>query len=350
VLSSLSFLTPVRTLARESGLERGAGALRRLFAGELIVLSRALCHFESMPTPPGGRGPRAEQAARLAARTRSPFNTPRLELSWGGDIVGVWSWEDGSTPDLDDATRVIPETLLHPPGEGPVLRACLDGVEGQVWRSGSLIASRWWRAAPTPAEWAAFLRAARTPWDGPPPSVEPLSLAAREPPQPWISLERLKKLGWRDAAAAALLLVAAPAIYFGAQYVTLALEESRLEARVSALEGETAALEAARARAAAAAAELRQYEAVIGGPHPAALLAEFAEQVTAHGAELVAFEVREDRIEAQFSTGEDQQFEPAAIVSALEARPLLAGAAIEPGRRPGEWRVTALVERDGGAA
>jgi len=345
VLSSLSFLTPVKTLARESGLERGGDALTRLVAGELVVISRALCHFEAMPAPPGGRGPRAEQAARLAARTRAPFNDPRIELAWSGERIGVWSWDAAALPDdLGAEARLVPETLLHPPADGPVLRACLDGVEGQVWRDGALVASRWWRSEPTPGDWAGFLRAARTPWEGAPPAVETPALASRPTGRPLFSLDRLRALGLRDAAAAALVLAGAPLVFFTAQYASLTVTEQRLSSRVASLEGETAALEAARRRAAAAAAELRAYDAVIGRTHPGALLAEIAEQVRAQGAELDAFEVRDGRLQAQFNAGEESEFEPAAIVRALEAQPLFTGVSIEPGRRAGDWVVSAQVE------
>lgn len=344
--SSSAFLTPARTLARESGVKRGGSALTRLVAGEMVVLSRALCHFETVPAPAGARGVRAEQAVRLAARARAPFASPDFAFAWGAETVGVWSWDRSAFERLlNDDVRFVPETLLHPAAEGPVLRRCLDGVEGQVWRDGRLTASRWWREEPAPSEWAAFLRAARAGWEGPPPAAETPRLNRQAPAQPSaFSIERLKSLRARDIAALALALAAAPLIYLGAQYASLSLQKAQLNAQVRTLQGETADVEAARRRAAAAASDLALYDRVVGGVHPAALLAAMAEHVAAAGAELGAFDVGDGRLEATFTAAPEAGFQPAVIVQALENDPLFAGVAIEPGRRSGEWVVTGGVE------
>lgn len=60
--------------------------------------------------------------------------------------------------------RIVPETALQSAmPEGVRLVCCLEGVEGQFWRDGALVASRLWASRPNRQEWINFLRGAGVP-------------------------------------------------------------------------------------------------------------------------------------------------------------------------------------------
>lgn len=62
----------------------------------------------------------------------------------------------------DAKPQLWPESLLHEPGsDGVRLIESIEGCEGQAWREGVLLASRWWATQPDEAEWQAFARQAR---------------------------------------------------------------------------------------------------------------------------------------------------------------------------------------------
>jgi len=57
-----------------------------------------------------------------------------------------------------------PESLCHAAlPDGLHLLQCMEGVEGQCWQGGVLLASRWWVAVPSLADWQAFARQSRAP-------------------------------------------------------------------------------------------------------------------------------------------------------------------------------------------
>ncbi|PHS29123.1 MAG: hypothetical protein COA85_02005 [Robiginitomaculum sp.] len=80
-------------------------------------------------------------------------------------MAGLWTWpmpEREAVADKTPAARSIPETLARVPmHSGRRLVKCLEGVEGQIWGDGSLVASRWWPDVPNQKQWVVFLRSAR---------------------------------------------------------------------------------------------------------------------------------------------------------------------------------------------
>jgi hypothetical protein len=85
---------------------------------------------------------------------------------WQADAVFVWVWDvDLQQQSMEQvglkSVRSFPESILRPTAsnDGGYLLACLEGVEGQIWQAGKLIASRWWLNSPSLREWSQFLRA-----------------------------------------------------------------------------------------------------------------------------------------------------------------------------------------------
>lgn len=129
------------------------------------VLSRALYRFACFEMGAVPRS-RREQALVLRLRQWSPFQRTGEIAAWRGDDALVWAW-DAERLEASlarhglrrDQVEVIPETLLRPAHDsGLYLNACIDGFEGQFWRQGSLISSRWWADEPESEEWLRFQR------------------------------------------------------------------------------------------------------------------------------------------------------------------------------------------------
>lgn len=339
------FPSQPRTRVRADGRhERGGSRLRRLLLGEQYVISRGLCHYEIMPTPPGRPGLKAVQAARLAAKARTPIRDPQVHLDWHDDWIGVWSWPRSVMDHaLDFEGRAFPETVLQNPDTGPRLVSCMDGYEAQVWENGILFASRWWPNRPDSAAWRGFLRGARALVDTPEAAIEQVTWSAAPARQPLaLQLVALRNTGWRDAAAIALILLAAPTLFFTGQLVHLQLQKSALSSEVSGLQAVTSELGAARGRTQQAVAELNAYANRIDRVHPVELLAVFAETTAQFETDLEEFAVRQNELSIVIAAPTD--FAPARLVEALEALPAVTGVLLEPGRRPGQWRILASVE------
>jgi len=129
------------------------------------VLSRPLYRFRRFDLKHISKAQRT-QALRLQIRQWSPYAGPGQYVVWGQDHALVWAWDaDRLEADLaaqelkPKSTRVIPESLLHPPLlSGLRLVACLDGVEGQLWQEQRPVHSRWWPETPSATEWLNFQR------------------------------------------------------------------------------------------------------------------------------------------------------------------------------------------------
>ena len=101
-----------------------------------------------------------QSALLLAAKRAAPAENCPFMVRWQDDIAQVW-WVKAPLPADTAEARLLPESALVPPPANPDAARLVHlgrGVEGQVWRSGSLWASRWWPAAPPADEWQRFLR------------------------------------------------------------------------------------------------------------------------------------------------------------------------------------------------
>lgn len=129
------------------------------------IVARSLCHYKyfALSELPENRW---EEALAVKIRQWSPFNHYAEYIVWQDDAVLVWVWDatlqQQSMAQVELKTaRSFPESILRPAAsqDGGHLLACLEGVEGQIWQAGKLIASRWWLNPPSLREWSQFLRA-----------------------------------------------------------------------------------------------------------------------------------------------------------------------------------------------
>ena len=247
------FLT--RTAKGEMRAVNGGGGV------PVLVAPRSSLSFERVSIPGSTRS--ARKAASLSARQSHPERPLRVRYEADRDKAGgagVWAWKG----DLDAPFRrrllappTLPEPLIYEPLEdGARLIRCIEGVEGQVWRNGSLIASRWWRAAPSDQEWRQFLRRAGGDAASAPPTPidAPLRLNAppldRDPENLRIVFSPL-----RLAAMLGLAFIAASA-FLGLRFVVDAAAVEATQARIAAARQENASTLRAKRSARAAAARL----------------------------------------------------------------------------------------------
>jgi hypothetical protein len=245
----------------------------------------------------------------LQIRQRSPYaHTGHYAAASGGDVL-AWIWDAERVGaalqehNLNPArVRVLPESLLHPPlGDAVALRACLEGVEGQVWREGGLAASRWWPRPPEPAEWIGFQRDA-----GVAPEAQvrgvPAPLEAPWLEQPWATTASLaqatgsgaRREAWALGAAAAALALATT--WYGASIVKLRQVEAERGAELQAAERASEPMRLARGQALEASARAQELKSLDAYPQQLALMATIAEKLPPNGTRLQEWDFREGKL------------------------------------------------------
>ncbi len=217
------------------------------FLPTLTLISRRACVFRRVPL--SGRTSAARKAAALKVQQELQFSAPRTFVSPdrdGSNHAGVWTWDTsaGDTRSREEralrsGVASLPETIARAGiDRGRRLVRCLEGVEGEVWTNGVMIASRWWPESPSAQEWALFVRSARgAAVDsndlvvGPPPVEEPVWLDGFPPIQADPEAIATSASPLRLAAGIAIIALA-----FGAFEVArlgvVSLHASALEARI----------------------------------------------------------------------------------------------------------------------
>ena len=266
MLTLLQSFTPTLTGLLSDGSSRSVRAGKR-FSPTLTLISRRSCVFRRAALT--GRTRAARMAAALKAEQELQFASPRSYVAMdmdGANRAGVWTWDTGAgearsgkEKALRAGVGALPETVAREGlDQGVRLVRCLEGVEGEVWSDGALVASRWWPEPPSPQEWSLFVRSARGTaasepqvlTAGPPPVEEPRWLQGFPPLQPDLEAVATTASPTRVGSGLALAGLAAGAL-LGARLVVMSAEAAALEARIEA-GGETKAQLAALRRSAQA--------------------------------------------------------------------------------------------------
>lgn len=285
------------------------------------MLSRALCRFASFDlkgVAPQDRG----RALDLQVRHWSPFERIATYVLWQGERALVWAWNaeavetamalEGVRP---DRARVVPETLLRArPEQGVQLVNCLEGYEGQAWRDGELVASRWWGEIPSTVQWLNFQKdAAVAPEQQsvqvPEPVNAPLESTAWGKSQ---SLDASGMEGFRRerfiVATVGFALLTAT-FWYGAQVFKLRAATAQRLAELRELDRRAEPLLAARAEALEALSRVRALqEAMEHHPDQAALMAKVAELLPRDGTHVRLWEYVDGKLKIEIAA-------PAALVS-----------------------------------
>lgn len=124
----------------------------------------------------------------MAVRRAAPFPDPRIELAWQGSQALAWYWSDARVDALaggarrQDGFRAEAVFVGEPAQDGAQLLQLAHGVEARLWKSGRLLASRWWPGPPDEDAWRTFTRGAGfEPGTAPMPPTMPAPIQDR----PW---------------------------------------------------------------------------------------------------------------------------------------------------------------------
>jgi hypothetical protein len=169
----------------------GQSALRSRSAD---VVSRGLCRVKAFALASVAAGQR-EVVLRNLLMAWAPFANPEYRVVMRGEQALAFAWDRSGTGG-EARSGAVPETLMQQPlaQSGVRLVAGLDGHEGQVWHDGWLLASRWWPAAPEPADWQLFVRSLPA-FAQDVPSQPPAPVPAVWQSRPWATAKPLEDLG-----------------------------------------------------------------------------------------------------------------------------------------------------------
>lgn len=325
-----------------------SGPLRKLFGGSQYVLSRAACAFRYQKLE--GRKPSREllQAIALEADLSGASERTGIYITCKGGHLQVWTWDASLFGLLPDPVnlKIVPESLLHEPGDGLVLRQCLEGFEGQVWQDGILVASRWWKQAPGLDTWIQFCRASGltgVEQVRAVPVPEEAALASDAPPPNRTPVRtQVRHLSWSHAVLAVLGFVLLPAGYFAARNLAITSELGRLEAERSELSLVTAGRQVENRSLMALRQTLDPFVAEVRSNDPLTGLADTIELLMLDQINIERFQFSEGMLELVFEGSRDYS-EPD-LVRRLEAIPSASNVRIDPLGRTGNRLLTLTIE------
>lgn len=310
-------------------IERGG-----LFGRTERVVPRARTRFLRLDFSALPARQRASAARIALLREAGDDICPAARIGWVGGVAHVWLASADAVHGPAVRAGWWPESVLRPrlDHDGVRLLELLDGVEGQVWRAGSLVASQWWQAPPDAPAWHRFLRSAGLAVDVAPqvPATVRVGWGA-----PWARVQGGTASSGRGVEAAAwraVLVVVAFAL--GWQVAAREAGEdayARLQARLDALRAHAMPLLAARERADAARAEIERLRSLQRRVSDYSLMAAV---ITPLGkdARLLSWERQGEVLKAKVAAPESdprrfvKAYEKTAILADVQATPVGDGA------------------------
>ena len=333
-------------------------------AGTLALVGRELCLFLPLDAT---KVPERQRKAfvGLAVRRAAPFSDPEFDVLWTQDHAAVWYWSRQRVAALhglpNGKVRFRAEALYR--GAVATGTGCelLDyrgadeampshGVEARAWRDGRLVATRFWPTPPPLAAWQAFARGAGLDSGAGPNAATAAPLRATSLAQDRIgtasALTGQLAGQWRMIASTVGGLVLVALLWQAAGVARAAWEVRAIQRRIDVITERLADIVTARERADAAQARI---DAVLALRPPASqtrLLGEIA-RITPGTWQLLSWNLSNpETLEVTLKTDNP---DPASVVAAWEASPLLADVTPANRGRQGELtlqaRVVPLAER-----
>ena len=304
----------------------------------IYILSRSVCSFSRVTL--SGNGTKARAAAHMSAAYKHGYSNTRSRLTVDSSDptkAGIWCWDGDFMLDNGKTTsqlRILPESLAREAGDdGARLVQCIDGMEGQVWRDQSIVASRWWSQVPSAQEWLQFLRAAqmRVETGSPLMVPTPIDVPFRQD-LPIVDLEpESLKLTFapRRIALVAGTILSVLMVFETSRMVT----ENRVAASIqnkieTATQDNSAGIEARRIALAARA----QITALQKASKPQAIIRPIlaiSSAVSADGARIANVRVYDQLLEARIVTDESDEISIPDLVSQLEEYEALTNVFVE---------------------
>ncbi len=329
--------SPVRT-APIDGL---SAPFRQLAGGTEYILSRRFCSFRSKSIE--GRKPTRDliRAAILEATTASSCSDARAFVTLTGSVLGIWTWDNADLADVlapSARRQAVPETLYHRPVDGFALRLCIDGVEGQWWQSGALLASRWWPEPPPASEWALFKRAvggaAIDDTFIPPGLTQGFDATLSRPRNLAPLADRLKLVSPPEIALVLAAIVSIPAIYLTTSAASLGVEAMSLSNQKLRLEEATAGRAELSREMVGMRRQLVAFQGLFRTNDPLSSLEAAVQEVVSRDGEVIRLSFEDGKVSVQFETA--GALSERDLVTALEASPALRDVSV---RKQGDSRI-----------
>jgi hypothetical protein len=194
----------------------------------------------------------------------------------------------------------------------------ISGFEGQVWRDGELVGSRWWRERPSTADWAIFAEAMGLPSSDAPGPLNGAALARPYQPNDYrpatADVVDQRVVFWGGAAAAAATIAA---IAFAAG---VELNYGRLKGEIAGLEAQAAPIRAMHSRVISADAEYRRLTEPVKGLSGLGLVSAVADVLGPTGVKALSVEFRDKRVNIVVPRSESAVADR--LLQAIENHPL----------------------------
>ena len=245
--------------------------------------------------------------------------TPYLDqgryIFWQAGIALVFIWDNQALAQAmaqhglrPTRTRILPETVLRPTHDhGALLLKALQGYEGQVWQSGQLVLSRYWKDIPGQQAWLLMQRDA-----GLAPEHQQTEVPAPRPTtlnaSPWQQARSLKfELGdpWRNERLV-YLAAAACLTFYGtwhySQIYRLEQQHAALQADYAALDQQAGPIALARGQALNALANIERLVRADPYPQQMQLMAWVAEKLLKKGDRITEWDYQSGQLKFTIST------------------------------------------------
>lgn len=307
----------------------------KLWGQKLYVVPRAQCAFRRLTL----KGPSrvALKAAYLKARNNGLDAHDKFLIvpDINGENAGQWGFVDA----LNFIGGAIPESLVYSPiKDGLRLVKCLEGVEGQCWHRGDLIASRWWGQEPTQSQWQSFVRSIPVSVSqlvrDLPETVPDLHIPKFRPDLPLLSLdiEKLKTvLSPTRVAAIGGSVFALLLMFYGGQYLRSTLELNAAEKENVRVSDEARLILSQRRRAIGHQAYIEKYRQLGDESMLLRAIEGVAGVLGSKEFRLDSFRISDKKIEMRAYAEPD--FDQALLVKELEALPTLDNVSLAVGGR-----------------
>jgi hypothetical protein len=297
-----NFLTSPALLLQADG-ELAELPIRAFLPGQpLIVIARELCGFAHFRAPGSLGGGAQLRAARLQASLIGPYADTGTLITRSRADFGIWWWnaawvkERLSAAGLPESTRLLPETMVRPAGNGWRLVRASSGFELQVWEADFLLGDVWSRRPLTDEDWDRAVHSLVSV------ASEPEArLGEQELPftlsSPYlksrvgdVSFEQLAP----TAIAAFVMLIVCMTGYWTGQGFRLLGETQRLQKVAEAVD--SSGYEAQRRRLLADYNAIQQVATATAGSDPLESLLDVERKLKPFGLKVLAFDVTRDRV------------------------------------------------------
>ena len=333
-------------------LERDAASKPAdLLVGSELVLSRKLCGFRARSIKGQKIDRKLLASLVIEAQSVSGLADPGLFVSIGQGWAQVWTWDQHTIASALSvpARQMVPESAFHAPSDGFILRACLDGVEGQLWIAHEMVASQWWPRVPEHQEWALFKRSCgssdHTTPDKYPDVYVGYAPGAKRRPNRAPGIFVLKQISWAEWAGLAASVAVIPAAFLAIQNLVIVSETSRLSRQQAGLQEATSELRSLGRQISRLEDENQMYRDAMSSSNALGSIAPVFEEIARQGGQVDQFTLDNDTIEATVSAA--SELSEREIVLALESSDFLDQVSVQRQGGAFRWTVRARQQQDG---